>query len=95
MAQITPKAQYICGSPQCRAMSTNYFVFYIILQYLIFILSYALSHKANLHRGKDIYAPSTRSSFPKLGQGTEPTPLSRIEPYIHIFLHKAHKTNCT
>jgi hypothetical protein len=64
-SQSNQKTQDICGSPQCGATFTNCFSFFIILQSLTFILSYALGHRANLHRGQEICALHTKSSFPK------------------------------
>jgi hypothetical protein len=53
-----------------------------------FIRSYALSHRAKLHRRWEICALSARSSFPKVGHCTNLTSLLSTEPYIHNMLHK-------
>jgi hypothetical protein len=86
--QRKPSTQDLRGSPQCGATSTNEFFFFISLQSLTSICSCALSHRAKLRTGQVICALSTRSTFPKSGQGTEPTSLSSTEPYIHVLLHK-------
>jgi hypothetical protein len=46
------------------------FFFFIRLQSLTFFCSCALSHRAKLHTRQVICALSTRSTFPKSGQGT-------------------------
>jgi hypothetical protein len=89
IAQRKPSTHDIRGSPQFGATSTNCFFFFIRLQYPTFICSCALSHKAKLCTRQVICALSARSTFPKLGQGKEPTPLSNTEPYIHVILYKA------
>jgi hypothetical protein len=62
----------------------------ILLQSLTFIFSCALSHRAKLRTGQVICALSTRSTFPKSDQGTEPT---RTEHYIYSLLHEATQSH--
>jgi hypothetical protein len=87
-AQSKPSTQYLCGSPQFGATSTNKFFFFISLQSFTFIHLCALSHRVKLRIGQVICALSAKSTFPKSGQGIEPTSLSSMEPYIHVLLHK-------
>jgi hypothetical protein len=64
--------QDMCGSPQCRATSTNFFFLFISLQASYIPRLMFKKTLSQLHKGHNIYTHLTISSFPKLGWGTKP-----------------------